>query len=142
MTETPIKYSTIKQRIVAGIIDYAIILSVTFALITYFGEPNGKGGQHLTGFSALLPTLFWFILTVLMEQLTGATIGNGIMGIKPVHEKGVNNKPDFFQSLKRHLLDPVDMTFFGIPGIISIKNTPKKQRLGDLWAKTVVIKAT
>lgn len=106
----------------------------------YLGKPDSEGKYHLTGLPALLPTLFWFIFTVLMEQLTGATLGNGIMSLKPVHEKGANNKPDFFQSLKRHLLDPIDMFFFGIPAIIAIKNTPKKQRLGDLWAKTVVVK--
>ena len=41
--------------------------------------------------------------------------------------------------MKRHLLDPIDLLFYGIPAIITIKNTEKHQRLGDLWAKTIVI---
>ena len=28
---------------------------------------------------------------------------------------------------------------FGLIGVITIKNTEKHQRLGDLWAKTIVV---
>jgi uncharacterized RDD family membrane protein YckC len=31
------------------------------------------------------------------------------------------------------------MFFFGLIAILTIKNTEKNQRLGDLWAKTVVV---
>ena len=31
------------------------------------------------------------------------------------------------------------MFFFGLVGIITIKNTDKNQRVGDLWAKTIVV---
>ena len=44
------------------------------------------------------------------------------------------------QSFKRHLLDPIDMSMFGLIAIIIIKNTNYNQRLGDLWAKTIVVK--
>jgi uncharacterized RDD family membrane protein YckC len=37
------------------------------------------------------------------------------------------------------LIDPVDFFIYAIPAIIAIKNTDKKQRLGDLWAKTIVV---
>ncbi|WP_394335734.1 RDD family protein [Flavobacterium cyanobacteriorum] len=59
--------------------------------------------------------------------------------LKPLHAEN-RNKPTFFQSLKRHVLDPVDMFPFGLIAIITIKNTDKHQRLGDLWAKTIVVK--
>ena len=80
------------------------------------------------------------IMTVGLEQATGATLGNGIAGLKPLHVDG-RHKPDAFQSLKRHLLDPIDMFFFGIIAIIAIKNSPNHQRLGDQWAKTIVVKS-
>jgi uncharacterized RDD family membrane protein YckC len=37
------------------------------------------------------------------------------------------------------LLDPIDILFYGIPAIIAIKNSDKHQRLGDMWAKTIVV---
>ncbi len=56
--------------------------------------------------------------------------------------KGSNLKPTFGQSFKRHLLDPIDMFFFGLIGILTIKNSVKNQRLGDMWAKTIVMKTS
>ena len=74
------------------------------------------------------------------EQVFGRTIGNGVVGLKPLSIENRPGKPHVFQSLKRHLLDPVDMLFFGIIAIIVIKNTAKNQRIGDLWAKTIVVR--
>lgn len=50
-----------------------------------------------------------------------------------------NSKLTFSQSLKRHLLSIFDLWPFGILGYLLIKNTKYNQRLGDLWAKTIVI---
>lgn len=70
----------------------------------------------------------------------GGTIGNSIVGLRAIPMRGPNRKLTFGQYLKRHLLDPINMLFFGLPGIITIKNTEKNQRIGDLWAKTIVVK--
>lgn len=43
------------------------------------------------------------------------------------------------EAAKRHLLDPIDIALYGIPGIIAIKNSDKKQRIGDMWAGTIVV---
>jgi predicted RNA-binding Zn-ribbon protein involved in translation (DUF1610 family) len=45
----------------------------------------------------------------------------------------------FSQAFKRHLLDFLDYSFFGLVAVVTIKNTPDHQRIGDLWAKTIVI---
>ena len=36
-------------------------------------------------------------------------------------------------------LDPIDILIYGIPAIIAIKNSDKNQRIGDMWAKTIVV---
>ena len=108
----------IGRRIIAGIIDYGIIY----------------------GFSILY----------VIEQLMGETLGNTLVGLKPISIKenqlstfkGGNIKPTFSQSLKRHLLDPIDMFFFGLVGILTINNSDNNQRLGDMWAKTIVVKTS
>lgn len=129
----------IVRKYAAGAIDYTFIYIFFIAIAMYVGEQAEDGSYSLSGVNSLIPIGFWFIITVGIEQITGATIGNGIVGLKPLNEDG-KNKPDLFQSIKRHLLDPIDMFFFGLVAVIAIKNTPKHQRLGDLWAKTIVVK--
>lgn len=139
----------IGSRILAGFIDYLIICTFFMVYVYTFGQPNDEGGYTVNGLPALVPILFWGIMTIGIEQLFGATLGNFLVGLKPVSIQkpqdnttfsGVNKKPTFEQSLKRHLLDPIDMFFFGLIGIVTIKNTDRNQRLGDIWGNTIVIK--
>ncbi|NCT16567.1 MAG: RDD family protein, partial [Flavobacteriales bacterium] len=111
------------NRILAGLIDYTLIYLFTFTMVFVLGEPNEEGVYSLSGAPALIPILFWLIMTVGLEIGLGATLGNSIAGLKAIPMSGQNRKLTFGQSLKRHLLDPVDMFFFGLPGIITIKNT-------------------
>jgi uncharacterized RDD family membrane protein YckC len=144
-TNLSIEFKTkpnIGKRIFAGIIDYAIILTFFYIYIYSFGEPSEDGGYHINGLPALVPILFWGIMTVGLEQLFGATLGNSLVELKPISIRGFEKKLTFGQSLKRHLLDPIDMFFFGLIGIITIKNTDRNQRLGDIWANTIVMKKT
>ena len=137
-------------RILAGFVDYLIVYVFFFIYGYALGEPDGDGGFTINGLPALGPVLFWGLMTIGLEQFFGSTLGNGLVGLKPISIKketdGQNwsnykNKPTFGQSLKRHLLDPIDMFFFGLVGILTIKNTELNQRVGDMWAKTVVVRS-
>ena len=129
------------RRILAGIIDYILIFSFMFTLLYFYGTPDDEGGYSLNGTPALSVIIFWGVITIGMEQLLGATIGNYLNHLKPISVDKSEGKISFVQSLKRHLLDIIDISFFGLVGILVIKNTKKHQRLGDLWAKTIVIKS-
>jgi uncharacterized RDD family membrane protein YckC len=78
------------------------------------------------------------VIIVLPEVFLGATLGNSIVGLKPISLTRNNGELSLSQSIKRHILDPIDMFPFGLIAIITIKNTDRNQRLGDIWAKTVV----
>lgn len=86
-------------------------------------------------------------MTIGIEQLMDETLGNSLFYLKSIsikensysNFKDSNLKPTFEQSFKRHLLDPINMFFFGLNGILTIKNSEKNQRLGDMWAKTIVM---
>ena len=138
--------SNIGYRILAGIVDYSFIFSFSFIYIITYGNIDTEDNYSLNGIKSIIPVLIWGIMTIGIELLFGATVGNFLVGLKPLSiRKDSDNfgkKLNFTQSLKRHLLDSIDMMFFGLIGIITIKNTEKNQRLGDIWANTIVIKET
>lgn len=126
------------KRFIAGFIDYLLVYVFFYVFIYSFGEPNDEGGYSVKGVLGLIPIIFWFITIVLLEVFFGVTIGNSIVGLKPKSLINNNGELSFSQSIKRHLLDPIDMFPFGLIAVITIKNTDRNQRLGDIWAKTVI----
>ena len=132
------KFKTnLKKRIIATLLDYSLVLIPTYMYITFFGYDNDKGGKTVDGFMALPIPALWFLYFVVVEATFGATLAHQALYLKvaTIDRKEIG----LAQALKRHLLDPIDILFWGIPGIIAIKNTDKHQRLGDLWAKTIVV---
>ena len=112
---------------------------MTYFYVFIFGSNNDEGVYSVSGIKALPVVLFWVLYFCVIESSLNATLGNYLVNLKPVDLKTENNVT-FKQSLLRHLVDPIDMFFFGIVAIIIIKNSDESQRLGDLLAKTKVIK--
>jgi uncharacterized RDD family membrane protein YckC len=141
MTTTPtgnFKYRTnLKKKIVATLIDYSLVLIPAYLYITFFGHDNDEGVKTVDGLLALPIPIFWFLYFVVVEAMFGATLAHQAFYLKVITLD--RKEIAFTQALKRHLLDPIDILFWGIPGIIAIKNTDKHQRIGDLWARTIVI---
>ena len=132
----------IRRKFLAALIDYSIIFTIFFLLVSIFGRPSEDNHEiiELKGFPAFISMFLpWFISIVCFETFLGATLGNGIVGLKPVDQKNKSRNLTFIQSFQRHLLDPIDMFFFGLIGYLVMKNN-NGQRLGDIWAKTVVVK--
>ena len=133
-----LKFKTnLKKKIIATLLDYLLVLIPACMYVMFFGYDNDKGGKTVDGFIALpIPTL-WILYFVVVEAIYGATLAHQALYLKvtTLDRKEIG----LTQAFKRHLLDPIDIFFWGIPGIIAIKNTDKYQRLGDLWAKTIVI---
>lgn len=129
--------SNLRKRTFASILDYGFFLSLTIAYIVYFGEPDGAGENTVTGLLALVIPIAWFLYFVVIETINEATLGHQAfnLAVKTENRKPITLK----QSFKRHLLDPIDILIFGIPARIAIKNSDKHQRLGDMWAKTIVV---
>lgn len=127
----------LKKRIIATAIDYGLIFLITYAYILYFGELNDEGGQSVNGLKTLPIIGLWFFYFVVTETIYSATLGHQLLDLKVLKKNG--GRVEFTNALKRHLLDPIDIFFYGIPGIIAIKKTEKNQRLGDLWANTIMV---
>lgn len=126
------------KRFASGAIDYLIIFAFSFLYILLFGEPNEEGGKTVSGWPALVPMVFWVCWLVLPEVIWGTTFGHVANGLKIISTTG--EKPSFSQALKRRLCDAIEISWcFGLIAFILIKNTKLHQRLGDIWANTLVV---
>ena len=126
------------KRMFAGLIDYFIMFGMFYIMCLYFGKYNGHG-YELSFFPGMVVVLIWFVYMIGFELNYGGTLGNLLFDLKviSIHEK--KSKLTFGQSFRRHFVDVLDMWPFGIIGILLMKNTKHNQRLGDIWAKTIVI---
>ncbi|WP_296618740.1 RDD family protein [Marivirga sp.] len=128
----------IARRALATIIDYGIYLAFWFWYIFQFGSPKDEGGYSVSGWSGFILFLTWFIYFPLVESFKGQTIGHMIVQLKVVTVNG--NPISFGRSLKRRILDGLELFItFGIVAFITVKNSERNQRVGDIWAKTIVV---
>ena len=121
-------------------IDYGMYFLFLIIYIPLFGKENEEGGQSVSGLLGLPILIYWFIYFIVVESIYGATLGHQAFYLRVLTIN--RNKIVFLQAVKRHLLGFLDMLVYGIPAIISIKNSDKHQRLGDMWAKTIVVDTT
>lgn len=126
------------RRIGATIFDYGLT-TMFFIFYAYkFGEHDPINNSYsVYGIKTLPVHIYWFIYHILIEYLFGSTAGHFIFDLKVRRLNG--SKTNLWQNIKRHILDVIDMFMFGIPAVIAINNTTHNQRLGDLWAKTIVV---
>ncbi|HWQ19767.1 MAG TPA: RDD family protein [Methanotrichaceae archaeon] len=131
-------YQGIGVRFIAILIDGLIIglLMGAVGVLTlgaFLGSPNLPAWYNLVSF------LIYLGYYTYLEGTRGQTIGKMVMKIKVVREDG--GKIDMNAAFTRNILRVVDGFFAYLIGAILILRSPKKQRLGDSVAKTVVIKA-
>lgn len=78
-----------------------------------------------------------FVYYVLMEWRFGWTVGKSILGMKVTEADG--SRLTFKGALLRNLVRPIDTDLLPILGAGFILGTRRRQRLGDLAARTVVV---
>ena len=132
------KLAPLKYRVSAALIDFLILWLLSFGMGYFFGDyvvNNDSMGYNITGW----PGFFLFLIEVglmpVQEGLTGRTIGKRVVQIKVVKEDYSNISVS--RSIARHFFDIVDLIL--LIGLLIAATTPKRQRIGDLVAKTVVV---
>jgi uncharacterized RDD family membrane protein YckC len=134
------------SRYAAGLLD-GIILAIGSMLL--FFALAMIGSADASGFSGFLIGIFlggMFFLVIGYHVAfhvfdKGCTPGKRMLGIRVVATDGRPATP--FQILVRALIQPIDI-LFAVPvsiGLILIAATPRSQRLGDLAAGTMVVRA-
>jgi uncharacterized RDD family membrane protein YckC len=132
-----IQPAPIWQRGLAAITDTAVVFCALYYAAHRWGTmlPDGTRGWHGVGAATVLCllTAYW----VVPEWLFGCTLGKFIFRLRVVSIP--NARANFSQSLKRNLLRPIDFIFFYLIGFVVAMLNPLRQRLGDQWARTVVV---
>jgi len=130
------------ERIAARCVDIAgfAILFIVFWILTIIASFS------FSGTAAMVILIFYLVIFAFYDlvcelTMNGQTFGKKIMKIKVVSLDGT--QPTFGQYLIRWLFRMIDFGFpfgWGVVALVSVAFTKNHQRLGDLLAKTTLIK--
>jgi len=132
MTPAPLGF-----RALAAILDAIVVFLAAYFIISTWGKAGPEDSHVLTGVPALLLILGAAAFWILPEWLLGSTMGKWACDLQVTTPNG--GRISLGQSLKRNVLRPLDFFPFYLTGFVTAKLTPSRQRLGDLWAKTIVV---
>lgn len=85
------------------------------------------------------PALFGLLNLVVLQGLTGASVGKLILGLRVVRENG--QKAGIGWAALRYVLLAVDSICCFLPGAVLVFTTKGHRRLGDMAASTFVVRA-
>jgi uncharacterized RDD family membrane protein YckC len=129
------------KRSLATIIDYTILFVSLFVISKYFGKPLPNGGYKLNGLLNYIVILFWPLYIIGTEIKFGATPGHRLFRLKILSIN--SNSLSISQVIKRRLCDIFDILWLlGLIAFLCAITSPYNQRLGDIWAKTIVVDTT
>lgn len=125
-------------------LDVVVLLAAMFLIGITMGETTTGPGSfyiELGGAGTLVFIVFVFFYYFLTEAGLGRSPGKGMLGLKVVGQDGA--KPTTGAIALRTLLRFVDwLPILYLVGFVSVLSTGKRrQRLGDLAAKTRVVRA-
>jgi uncharacterized RDD family membrane protein YckC len=127
-------------RALAAVIDLVLVCCVFFLIVYHWGAPNDEGGWIVTGLPALLLILGMAAYWIVPEWLAGTTLGKWACDLCVVKTNG--NPITLAQAIKRNVARIVDAFGFYLVAFIAAQNNPNRQRLGDLWARTMVARCS
>jgi uncharacterized RDD family membrane protein YckC len=143
-------YAGVGSRIGAIILDHIILLIIALIIALPLGFSGAMFGMMAPGAEALFTGMYitmmalnfiiWLVYFTYFEGTSGQTLGKRALGIKVTREGG--GKMNMGAALVRTILRIIDIlpTAY-ILGFILVLATKKKQRVGDMAASTVVVKA-
>jgi len=131
------------RRIVATIIDGLVLGALSSLLASAFGIQSSSSGFDLTTLSVggagrlLVAVLLYYVL---LEGFTGRTVGKFFTGIRVIDAQ-TGGRPGVVSAFVRTLLRLIDGIFGYLLGYIIVLCSERRRRLGDMAAKTLVVRA-
>lgn len=134
----------IGTRFYAHLIDMALLTTLKVGLFILVSALSVSVNPYGYNWYSTVVVLVYFLLDIgflLLQEwrMNGQTVGKSILGLRTVRDDG--SALTFTNVLLRNLLRPVD----GLPilnplGLIAMLLSPRAQRLGDLAARTIVVR--
>lgn len=142
-TPAPIREDVTGSRIVAALIDIAVLFVVFLVMAALFGDfgstEESDFAVNLSGPAFVVFLLIVFAYHFVLESSGGQTLGKKVMGLKVVAVDGALTSGNV---AVRTILRIVDgLPIFYLVGFIAVVATKQKQRLGDMAARTLVVRA-
>jgi uncharacterized RDD family membrane protein YckC len=131
------------RRIVATLIDGLLFSVLNGALATTFNTHPASSGFEMTTLTyngSLGLGVIVVLYYVLLEGLTGRTVGKLVTGIRVIDAQ-TGGVPGLLSGLLRTVLRLIDGIFAYLVGFIVVLNSDRRRRLGDMAAKTLVVRA-
>ncbi len=129
------------RRWAAWMIDFIFIVFGYGGLVYFIAKKVAEAEIPNMGMVVILFLIGSFCYYLLLEGLTGYTLGKFVLRIQVVNGEGM--PPGMIKSLIRtliHLVDTNPLLFWGLPAGICVLVTPRKQRIGDMAANTYVVR--
>jgi uncharacterized RDD family membrane protein YckC len=131
-------------RISAALIDLALLVGLLIVVALAIGEATAEGGNvslSVSGGAAAVYFGLVLLYYLALEKAIGQTLGKLVLGLQVVRADG--SRPSVWAVALRTLLRIVDwLPFLYFVGFITMMATGRRrQRLGDLAAKTIVARA-
>lgn len=145
-------YVGFADRFAARLIDYvihygamfgaALAVGIVWGVLAAAGVVDPNGYDKVVHASEVWTRVFsvagLVVSSFLFEAIYGATIGKRLLGFVVLAQDGQPCGAN--AAWKRNLAYLADAFFFGLVGYLAMKKSPEKQRRGDEWAGTVVVK--
>jgi uncharacterized RDD family membrane protein YckC len=131
------------RRVLATFVD-AIVFGVVSAILTEVsGTRTTQSSLDFTRLSTGGSFLLFAVVVlyyVLMEGLLGRTIGKMVAGIRVV-DAASGNRPGIGKAIIRTLLRIIDGIGAYLIAFVVVISSDRRRRLGDMAAKTLVVRA-
>lgn len=132
------------RRVVATLIDglvFGVVQSILAAVMNT-GESSSSGFDLTTlstggSFTLLLVVALYYVV---LEGYFGFTVGKLVTGIRVVDAE-TGGRPGFLAAVARTALRLIDGFFGYLVALIVVVNSDRRRRLGDMAAKTLVVRA-
>lgn len=130
--------ASIFYRLIAILIDQILITIASIYIYQYLFSGDIYHIQ-LTDKMFIYFSLLNFFYFLLLESVFKKTIGKKIFNLEIMRSDNI--KPGFINILIRNIIRPIDMIGFYLLGFVFVVFTLKNQRLGDILAKTYVVRS-
>jgi uncharacterized RDD family membrane protein YckC len=131
--------TTKNLRVGAALVDLVLVVLVGAVVASALGITfrNPSGGVSLAPY--LVINAVSIVYFVIAEAAWGRSLGKLVTGLRVVRADGSPLR--LVDALIRNILRPVDGLFVYLVGLIAIMCTARAQRIGDLAAHTLVVRA-